>query len=281
MHQDSSHRPAIWAFGAGSLLAIILGAAVMAQADMPLSIWIRNPIAWCVAAAIGAFVASRGWFGIGAIVIAVVVVGLSIVGPGQEGVFRWIGAGPVQLNAAALVLPVAIVAFTPARAWIAALCFLLIGGVIARQPDISQLGGFVIASVVLFAFAFGWKGGLAALVVGVALVAYCLMQHDPLLPVPQVEGILQLAFGQSLVLGIAMALALGLTVVSPLLLLRSSELRWRALALSGYLAATTIAPLIGAYPVPLAGYGLSFVIGWVLGFAALATRRTVNSLTSA
>ena len=32
MHQDSSHRPAIWAFGAGSLLAIILGAAVMAQA---------------------------------------------------------------------------------------------------------------------------------------------------------------------------------------------------------------------------------------------------------
>lgn len=281
MHQDSSHRPAIWAFGAGSLLAIILGAAVMAQADIPLSIWIRNPIAWCVAAAIGAFVASRGWFGIGAIVSAVVVVGLSIVGPGQEGVFRWIGAGPVQLNAAALVLPVAIVAFTPARAWIAALCFLLIGGVIARQPDISQLGGFVIASVVLFAFAFGWKGGLAALVVGVALVAYCLMQHDPLLPVPQVEGILQLAFGQSLVLGIAMAVALGLTVVSPLLLLRSSELRWRALALSGYLAATTIAPLIGAYPVPLAGYGISFVIGWVLGFAALATRRTVNSLTSA
>lgn len=281
MHQDSSHRPAIWAFGAGSLLAIILGAAVMAQADIPLSIWIRNPIAWCVAAAIGAFVASRGWFGIGAIVIAVVVVGLSIVGPGQEGVFRWIGAGPVQLNAAALVLPVAIVAFTPALAWIAALCFLLIGGVIARQPDISQLGGFVIASVVLFAFAFGWKGGLAALVVGVALVAYCLMQHDPLLPVPQVEGILQLAFGQSLVLGIAMALALGLTVVSPLLLLRSSELLWRALALSGYLAATTIAPLIGAYPVPLAGYGISFVIGWVLGFAALATRRTVNSLTSA
>lgn len=281
MHQDSSHRPAIWAFGAGSLLAIILGAAVMAQADIPLSIWIRNPIAWCVAAAIGAFVASRGWFGIGAIVIAVVVVGLSIVGPGQEGVFRWIGAGPVQLNAAALVLPVAIVAFTPALAWIAALCFLLIGGVIARQPDISQLGGFVIASVVLFAFAFGWKGGLAALVVGVALVAYCLMQHDPLLPVPQVEGILQLAFGQSLVLGIAMAVALGLTVVSPLLLLRSSELRWRALALSGYLAATTIAPLIGAYPVPLAGYGISFVIGWVLGFAALATRRTVNSLTSA
>ena len=115
MHQDSSHRPAIWAFGAGSLLAIILGAAVMAQADIPLSIWVRNPIAWFVAAAVGAFIASRGWFGIGAIVIAVIVVGLSIVGPGQEGVFRWIGAGPVQLNAAALVLPLAIAAFARTR----------------------------------------------------------------------------------------------------------------------------------------------------------------------
>ncbi len=281
MHQDSSHRPAIWAFGAGSLLAIILGAAVMAQADIPLSIWIRNPIAWFVAAAIGAFMASRGWFGIGAIVFAVVVVGLSNVGPGQEGVFRWIGAGPVQLNAAALVLPVAIAACTTSRAWIAALCFVVIGVVIARQPDISQLAGFVIASVILFAAAFRWMGALAALIIGVALLAYCLMQPDPLLPVPHVEGILQLAFDQSLVLGIAMATALGLTVACPLLLLRSADLRWRALALSGYLAATTVAPLFGAYPVPLAGYGLSFVIGWVLGFAALATRRPVNSLTSA
>jgi len=281
MHQDSSHRPAIWAFGAGSLLAIILGAAVMAQADIPLSIWIRNPIAWFVAAAIGAFIGSRGWFGIGAIVMAVVVVGLSNVGPGQEGVFRWIGAGPVQLNAAALVLPVAIAACTTSRAWIAALCFVVIGAVIARQPDISQLAGLVIASVILFASAFRWIGALAALIIGVALVGYCLMQPDPLLPVPHVEGVLQLAFDQSLVLGIAMAAALGLTVASPLLLLRSADVRWRALALSGYLAATTVAPLFGAYPVPLAGYGLSFVIGWVLGFAALATRRPVNSLTSA
>ncbi len=57
MHQDGSHRPAIWAFGAGSLLAIILGAAVMAQADIPPDIWVRNPVAWIAAAAIGTFIA--------------------------------------------------------------------------------------------------------------------------------------------------------------------------------------------------------------------------------
>jgi len=280
MHPDSSYRPAIWAFGAGSLLTIILGAAVMAQAEIPLGIWIRNPIAWVAAAAISVFIASRGWFGVGAIVVAAVVVGLSIVGPGQQGVFRWVGGGPVQLNAAALVLPVAIAAFTPARAWIAALCFAIIGAVISRQPDISQLAGLVIASVSLFAFAFGWKGALAALAVGAAFIAYCITQPDPLLPVPHVEGILQLAFDQSQVLWIAMAAALGMTVISPLLLLRSADLRWKAVALSGYFATTSLAPLVGAYPVPLAGYGLSFVVGWVLGFSALAIRQPVHSLTS-
>jgi hypothetical protein len=280
MHQDRSHLLAVWGFGAGSLLAIVLGAAVMAQADIPLSIWIRNPVAWLVAAAVGIFIASRGWFGVGAIVVAVIVVGLSIVGSGQEGVFRWVGAGPVQFNAAALVLPVAIAAFTRARAWIAALCFVIIGAVIARQPDISQLAGFVIASVVLFAFTFGWKGALSSLIIGVVLVAYCLLQPDPLLPVRHVEGILLLAFDQSQVLGVAMAAGLGMAVVSPILLLRSTDLRWRALALSCYFGATAIAPLFGAYPVPLAGYGLSFVVGWVLGFAALAIRRPANSLTS-
>jgi MFS family permease len=134
--------------------------------------------------------------------------------------------------------------------------------------------------VILFAFAFGWKGALASLILGVALVAYCLMQPDPLLPVAHVEGILLLACSQSQVLGIAMAAGLGLAAVSPILLPRSADVRWRAFALSAYFGATSLAPLFGTYPVPLAGYGLSFVIGWVLGFAALATRRQANSLTS-
>lgn len=250
MRQDRSHSLAIRAFGAGSLLAILLGAAAMALADIPLSIWIRNPVAWLAAAAVGIFIASRGWFGVGAIVVAAIVIGLSLVSPGQEGVFRWVGAGPIQLNAAALVLPVAIAAFARARAWIAALSFVIIGAVIAHQPDISQLAGFAIASVILFAFAFGWKGALAALILGFALLAYCLRQPDPLLPVAHVEGILLLAFNQSPALGITMAAAQGLAVVSPMLLLRSGDLRWKALALSGLLRSDFACPTLGRIPRP-------------------------------
>lgn len=278
---DASHRPAIWAFCLGSLVAIIVGAAVMARSDIPLDLWIRNPVAWGVAAIIGAFTASRGWLGFPVTLLAVLVAVLSIWGPAQEGVSRWVGAGPVQLNAAALVLPLAIAVFTPTRRWLAIPCFLIMGGVIARQPDISQLAGFVVASIVLFTSAFRGRGALAALIVGGGLIAYCLMQPDPLLPVPHVEGIFGLAFSQSQVLGFGLAIAVAIAALSPLLVWGSPDLRWKGVALAGYFSATALAPLFGAYPVPLGGYGLSFVVGWVLGFAALATRRTVNSLTSA
>lgn len=278
---DGSHRPSIWAFCIGSLVAIIVGAAVMAQADIPLDIWIRNPIAWVIAVIVGVFAASRGWLGFPVTLLAVLVIVLSIWGPQQEGVSRWVGAGPIQLNAAALVLPLAIAVFTPGRRWLAIPCFLVMGGVIAHQPDISQLAGFVIASVVLFGLSFRLRGALAALVINAGLIVYCVMQPDPLLPVPHVEGIFGLAFSQSPVFGYGLAVSLAVAVLSPLLLWRSADLRWKAVALSVYFAATAIAPLFGAYPVPLGGYGLSFVAGWALGFAALATRKSVNSLTSA
>jgi len=252
----------------------------MAEADIPLGIWIRNPVAWLVAAFIGAFAAARGWFGFPVIVLCVAVIVSSLWGPEQEGVFRWVGAGPVQLNAAALALPLAIAVFTPKRRWLAIPCFLAMGGVIAHQPDISQLAGFVIACVVLFGLAFRRAGALLALLIGAGLIAYCVMRPDPLLPVPHVEGVFGLAFSQSPVFGYGLAVSLALAVLSPLLLWHPPELRWKGVALAGYFAATALAPLFGAYPVPLAGYGVSFVGGWALGFAALAMVRPVNSLTS-
>ena len=62
-HTESPDRRAVFAFGIASLLTIALGAVVMANADIPLSIWIRNPIAWLLAGAVALFLASRGWHG--------------------------------------------------------------------------------------------------------------------------------------------------------------------------------------------------------------------------
>lgn len=254
----------------------------MGQADVPLGIWIRNPIAWLVAGAISLFLANRGWLGAALASVAVVIIALSFIGPGQEGVHRWLDLGPVQLNAAALVLPAAIAAFARTPTFIALPAFAIIGGLLAWQPDISQLAAFAFATFVLVSTRFGWRGAIGAALLSAAAIALCLSRPDPLLPVAHVEGIFFLAWDQQPVLAIAMGAALAAACLSPLLLPATPELRGPSMAQAGYFALTGAAFLLGAYPVPLAGYGLSFVIGWWLGFACLSVRgsASVNSLTA-
>lgn len=254
----------------------------MAQADVPLDIWIRNPVVWLVAGALSLFLASRGWLGAAMAPIALAVVALSLIGPDQEGVHRWLDLGPVQLNAAALVLPTAIAAFDRTRAWLAIPCFVGVAAILAWQPDISQVAGFAFAAVILVSSRFGWRGALVTAAAASAAIAFCLSRPDPLLPVAHVEGIFLLAWSQQPALAIATGASLAATCLAPLMLPATAELRGSAMALAGYFALTGAAFLLGAYPVPLAGYGLSFVIGWWLGFACLSVRgpAPVNSLTS-
>jgi cell division protein FtsW (lipid II flippase) len=268
----------LFAFGIASLLTIGLGAVVMVQADASSGIWIRNPIAWLIAGAISLFLASRGWLGASLMLIALVVIALTFIGPDQQGVRRWLDFGPVLLNAAALLLPAAIAVFPRTPATVAIVTFAVIAPLLALQPDISQLAPFCLAALVLFAARFDWKGAIPALLVGAALIALCLTRPDPLAPVAHVEGIFLLAWSQSPGLALAMAAALAATALSPLLLWRSPA----AIALTAYFGLTAAACVVGAYPVPLAGYGVSFVIGWWLGLACLCVGRpnSVNSLTA-
>ncbi len=262
---------AVLLFTLASLLTVALGAVVMAQDGVPLGIWIRNPVAWLVTLGIGFGLALRGWLTGWTTPAALAIVALSFLGPEQEGVHRWLGLGAVQLNAAALILPVAIAAFLYERAMLAVTCFALIALALALQPDISQLAGLSLAAIILAYARFAWRGAAIALVIATGAIALCLLRPDPLAPVPHVEGIFQLAWSQSPLLAIAMRTALAAAVISPLLVWRAGRVHWAALALSAYFAATAFAPALGAYPVPLAGYGMSFVIGWLLGFLALAS----------
>jgi cell division protein FtsW (lipid II flippase) len=274
-HPDTAGRRrwrSVLVFAAASLLVVGLGAAVMAQDGAAPGLWLRNPVAWIVAGALAIFLAQRGWLTAWIAPIALAVIALSLIGPEQEGVHRWLGLGPVQLNAAALILPVAIATFSRERAWLAIACFTLTAAILALQPDISQLAAFAPASIILCTARFGWRGA-ASFVVAAGAIAFCLTRVDPLDPVPHVEGIFSLAFSQSPGIAIAMAASLAVAALSPLLLWPIATARWTALALASYFAATALAFLLGAYPVPLAGYGLSFVVGWWLGFAAISVPR--------
>ena len=210
-HTESPDWRAVFAFGIASLLTIALGAVVMANADIPLSIWIRNPIAWLLAGAVALFLASRGWLGAWLAPVAAIIIAVSLIGPDQQGVHRWLDLGPVQLNAAALVLPAAVVAFVRTPAVVAIPSFAIIVGLLAWQPDISQLAAFALATTLLCAARFGWKGAALALLLSAAAIAICLSRPAPLAPVPHVEGIFTLAW----IIGIMAASGLTGPLIAP------------------------------------------------------------------
>ncbi len=266
---DRGRAAALWTFAIASLLAIALGALVMAQGDVPVGIWIRNPVAWAIAVVLSLVLARVGWLRPALPPIALAVIALSFIGAGQEGVHRWLDLGPVQLNAAGLVLPAAIPVFSRSDARYAVPCFAMIAAALAWQPDVSQLAAFAIATIILSAHRFGWRGAVVSVIASAAAIALCLSRPDPLQPVPHVEEIFRMAWDQAPAFSLAMGASLGAAALSPLLLWLTPTLRWQALALSAYFIATSAAPAFGAYPVPLAGHGLSFVLGWWLGLAML------------
>ncbi|HEU4559753.1 MAG TPA: hypothetical protein VFS20_18005 [Longimicrobium sp.] len=210
--------------------------------------------------------------------MAPVVLAATLLNPGQEGVHRWIDVGPVHMNAAALLLPAAVVALATAAdrgwAWLAAAGML---GLLVLQPDASQaaaLGaGMLVVLASLRAPAPVRAGGAAATVL--AVVAACI-RPDPLTPVPEVEGIIGLAWASSPVMAVATVALLAATALFPLRLAGRSRRFTPALALAACCAVQALAPAFGAFPVPLAGIGMSPVLGFWLGAGALAAARRSN-----
>lgn len=258
-------------FAAGSLVAIALGALTMAEHDVPPVRWGLNLVGWAMGGAIASTMTAaehrKPWLVMACVTGAVIMLA-SLAGPGQMDVHRWLAIGPLTINAAALTLPAVIVAMArlSATSMIGQACAVIIGMVLAAQPDSSQSIAFTAASLILFLQARHWRSsGLCALLVLVSAIA--LIRPDPLQPVPEVEQIVSLAWGISAMLAAAMVLSLAATAILPLLLQPANR---AAQALSAYMMIIMLAPLWGWFPIPLAGAGMSFPLGLWLGIGLLA-----------
>jgi hypothetical protein len=217
----------------------------------------------------------------GILLIAPAALATTLLNLGQEGVHRWIDVGPVHVNAAATLLPAAVVALATAGdrcwAWLAAAAML---GLLVLQPDASQaaaLGaGMIVVLASLRAPALVRAGGAAATVLAAAAAW---MRPDSLAPVPEVEGIIGLAWASSPVVAAVAVALLAATALLPLGLADRSRpfTSAPALALAACCAVQALAPAFGAFPVPLVGMGMSPVLGFWLGAGALAAVRRRSS----
>lgn len=258
-----------------SLAAVAVGCAVAAAHGVPAGSWARNLAAWGVGAVAAWVAAARMSRLSGFLLIAPLALAVTLLNPGQEGVHRWIDVGPVHVNAAAALLPAAVVALAALAdtrwSWLAAAGML---GLLVLQPDASQaaaLGaGMVVVLASLRAPALVRAGGAAATVLAVA--AACI-RPDPLAPVPEVEGIIALAWTWAPVAAAVAVALLAATALSPLRLAGRRRPFTPALALAACYGVQALAPAFGAFPVPLLGIGMSPILGFWLGAGALAAAR--------
>jgi hypothetical protein len=274
---NSGTQRTLVVFTGASLAAVACGAAVLALRGVPLGSWVRNPVAWLVGAVAGGGVMLAGRsvaLARAVLVLAVAAIAGTFLGPAQQGVHRWIDAGPLHVNVAALVLPPAVVALAFCGIWsrTGAAFATTIAVLLVLQPDASQATSFLVAVMILLARSTASSAArLTAGAVALLTAAGSWMRPDPLEPVPEVEGIFSLALNVSPALAGAAALALVAVCVAPLAIRATAGTARRsaALALAGYFAAVAICPAFGAFPVPLVGLGMSFPVGYWLGVALL------------
>lgn len=267
----------LWVFGVVSLAAVATGGFVCARSGVPTGVWLRNLAAWGVGALIAGGVATAVRAGAFPMALLAAPVGLlaALWGPAQEGVHRWLRLGPLHINVAMLLLPSAVVALAVLgrdRRWPWSVAFIALA-LLLLQPDASQATAWGACLGLLTACA-AWpvaiRGALVA-VAGVLTVATWL-RPDPLQPVAEVEEVIGLASAVSpLVAGLALVL-LAAVVAAPVVATRSvppaPRLAGGALSLCFLLWATT--PLLGAFPVPWVGVGMSPILGAWLGVGLLA-----------
>lgn len=275
MTHETQPRPLSLVYLAAPVPALIVGVLTMRMSDVPPSLWAQNVGAsaagsvLCVVLARRRTSAARPMWADVAAVLTLAALATTLLAPGVDGVRRWLPMGPVRLHAAAVLLPVLIVALgvlSRTRGWwtsAVAAAAALLG--LFLQPDAAQATAFGAAAVLLLAVkAEGRAARVAGLGVVAALAVLTWTRRDPLAPVPYVEEIVGLA--ASLGRGWAVAAVISLLLLPlPFFVAGRAGARVVGFALGAYVAITAAAPFFGSFPVPVMGYGMSPIIGYLAG----------------
>lgn len=278
-NQLATARSARLPYLLASVPALLVGVLAMRTSDVPAALWGQNLAAWVVGTLLclglwrtrGSAPRSR-WFDIAA-VLTLAALAATLLVPGVDGIHRWLPLGPVRLHAAAVLLPLLLVALqglAQARGWwISAGVAVGAALLLLLQPDAAQATAFAAGCLVLLLPPAGRDPlRLACMLVLPVLAGLAWLRKDPLAPVPHVEGIVGLAAG--LGAGWAVAAVVSLLVLPlPFFHAGRGTANRAGLALGMYLSITVLAAFLGNFPVPVMGYGVSPIIGYLAGLGIL------------
>lgn len=257
----------------------VVGAALMALGCVPMATWGLHVLALVPALGLGLLVSRAGpglrRYAPLAAVAALLPLAATLAAPGIDGVHRWLAVGPVHLHASAILAPLIVAGLgglaARGRWWPFAALLVAAQALHVAQPDAGQAFAVALGAAVAALVAPG-KGPARAAMILVAVVAGVAARFpaDPLAPVRHAEGILELAAARGLGLWLLARAFLAVLALPPFLgVLHALAARERGAAavaagLFGYEVGAILAPALGAFPVPVLGFGASHLVGFVL-----------------
>ena len=259
------------------LPAIFLGTLAMISYGVTSSIWIQNLIIWIVGTVLGSvFIIknkkkniSIGNFSYPIILVALLV--LPFWFSDLDGVHRWLSFGPINLYIASIILPLLIIhlwklALNNREHYVIGLTFITLV-ILLFHPDAGQLTAFACATAIIL-----WKkisNRMIKLLSITLIVAFGIVSWvflDDLAPVPYVEHIIFLVADLGnfwFILGVLSLLLL----VCPFFFYGEKNII--SLSLGVYFLMMMIVTLFGNFPMPIMGYGISPIIGYLIAITWL------------
>lgn len=257
--------------------AVGLGLAYMALAGAPPRYLIVNMGALLIGAIVWLAIRPRaragtehgGWL---VVALALPLLATALFGAAVDGAVRWVTVGPLSVQVSLVVLPAIIVLYAKRRDGIGTVGVGLAALALAAQPDRAMAG---VLAAGMAAVVLSTPGRLSTVALSIAVIAFgaTWLRPDALPAVPYVDRILYTAFDVHLAAGVAVVAACLLLVVPVFSARRGSgNQRAAVLAFGACWAAVVVAAALGNYPTPLAGYGGSAVLGYLLSAALLPAR---------
>lgn len=256
-----------------TLPCTVIGAISMFINKVPILIWVQNIICLMIAGIISYLILSKSKvketkYKSITIITTVILLLLTFVDPGFQGVNRWVSIGPFNFYVASIVIPILIIEIYKlsqfSNWFILALIILFISILLTLQPDASQSTAFIIPMIILL-----WsKTNKNVLRISITallwiLIVYAWVFLDSLPPVSYVEKIISLVFKMGIfwfILGVISLIILPL----PFILFPPKSFKLLSTCIGVYFIIILISTQFGNFPVPLMGYGISPIIGYFI-----------------
>ncbi len=261
--------------------AVIIGVIAMYTNKVPFAILGQNIFYLLICGMISFFILIKNpkvkkneSTNITTIIVAVILLILTFVSSGIEGVHRWVSVGPIKFYVAVIVLPIIIIELWKLLQirdwWFSAVITIVISIFLTLQPDASMLTAFAIPMIILLWNKVNNNIFRSCIVISLStLIIISWVFLDKLPPVSYVENIVSLVGNMGI---IWLSLGVISLVILPLPFIFFSPEKYKLLSQSIglYFIIILISTIFGNFPVPLMGYGISPIIGYFISVTWLA-----------